>query len=1533
MNMRIDRLRDLIEFVQESEKLKKTIVYDSRNYKELHLSESDFLNLPGITFDKENGDYSAWITIERLSQTKPEAPHSELLKLWMHNSFDPMQKPSLVEGLSAVTLKDSGHLNLKSDSDKFQDDTLLFIHDMGYAEELEIQFKDYLTNTWLSWSEQEVLRRKTISLYQKLFTAKKQVDGDFEIASVELIFGHGVIRWLTNGQRISYPLLTISLEITLNEGNMSLGLRPRFDKPILELDIYSSFDNLGVTDLDKAAKNTINKEDYIYNPFNQNTYEGIFRIAATFLDSKGIYYPDIKEVSEKKLPDISETLTVTDSWCIFIRPRSVDRTIADLEEFKNKLDSKDIQIKLPKSVDSIVRDPNTLNTEVKLPNYRGISHINNSGYSIAEAEDLYFPLAYNEEQVKIIQLLDNFDGVVVQGPPGTGKTHTIANIICHYLALGKRILVTSHKDPALAVLKEKIPEEIRPLVVSLLSSEQDGLKQFEYSIEKIASEIQSVDKVQYEKEIKELAKTIEGLHARLSKTDREISRWAELNLSQIEIDEKYIDPVLAAKDVMTKLDDIKFLVDSINIEKEFYPHFDNEDIAKLRNLRLKLGKDIIYVNSKLPSPEAFPDFDTILRTHQDLAQLDRVQEQIDNGQVESLIDSKQETFKSAKRLYDTCLEFIELSQKILKFDNQWLLKLARELENQSIDETVLQLFESLGNEIIEQNLERKQNFIHKQVSMSLDILLDDELHKAIDNLASGKSAFGLVTLLFVEKKKKEFLKEVRILDNKPSSIEDWEHIKKYKDHLVKLKNLHARWNAISQEFTIPNLDEDLNSVYEASSIFDYYQKLKQLVLIKAKIKEEIHAVIPVFSIIDFSLDELDNLEKLGKTLQHHLTKNNLAKAWSVKEEMSNVLFGCSGDITEQIRSFIEDILGNPTQDLPSIQSKWKILHDELKRLLSLRNSFDGVLSLADKIAMSGAPILAQSLQSIAAIASDHLLPTDFDKLWNIKRLHTHLESIDCRKQMLTLNQQRLQTQNDLSKTYKSIILKKTWLKIAENATPDIKSALQGYLNAILSLSKTGKGKRDLRYRNDARKAASKANMAVPCWIMPHYRVSESLPPEFGCFDLVIIDEASQSELDALPALLRAEKILIVGDDKQVSPQGIGIEEEKIKNLMSRFLSKQVDTYRPQMSPERSIYDLYKVIFAESAVMLREHFRCVPPIIEYSKREFYNHELRCLRTPKITERLDPPLIDVLIEDGARSRTGDTNPGEIKFIIDEIRRITSSENLQNRSIGIVSLLGHKQAHKIWDEITLQLGPELIEKHNIACGDARTFQGKERDIVFLTMVVSSGMAQAMNRADTEQRFNVAASRARDRMYLVRSVEFADLSERDLLRRGLIQHFRAPFANDEQKIKDSRTLCESDFEREVYDILVERGYKVTPQVGSKGYVIDLVVEDEQGARIAIECDGDRYHGPDKWQDDMRRQKILERVGWTFWRCFASTFVLKRTEVIEDLFETISNLGIKPISITSSENYQSAFVESRTYTAFDMYKKKDEEEEIANFS
>ncbi len=491
--------------------------------------------------------------------------------------------------------------------------------------------------------------------------------------------------------------------------------------------------------------------------------------------------------------------------------------------------------------------------------------------------------------------------------------------------------------------------------------------------------------------------------------------------------------------------------------------------------------------------------------------------------------------------------------------------------------------------------------------------------------------------------------------------------------------------------------------------------------------------------------------------------------------------------------------------------------------------------------------------------------------------------------------------------------------------------MQAYLAAIMKIGKR-KGKRVPLYQRQARDAAMQASPAIPCWIMPHYRISESLPADFGCFDLVIIDEASQSDLSALPAIFRAQKILVVGDDKQVSPDGSFLDTQAIQNLVHRFLANQFPLYRDQMTPDRSIYDLFKVVFADSATMLKEHFRCVAPIIEYSKREVYRHELKPLRIPKASERLDPPLIDVIIEDGVRKANEDINPGEARYIVSEIKAIVQDPTMAKRSIGVVSLLGDKQALKIWemlndDDLDEQgqakgLTPDIIDRHKITCGDARTFQGKERDIMFLSMVVSKGNASALARETFVQRFNVAASRARDRMYLVRSIAVEDLSSADTLRRNLIAHFATPFAQDETRVDNLRELCESDFERDVYDLLTERGYKAIPQVrfggkgnGSHEFRIDMAVEGRQDNRLAIECDGDRYHGPERWDDDMRRQRTLERAGWRFWRCFASTYVMNREAVTADLIKTLNDLGIEPTGAEGAG--PSIHSEQRRYTAF----------------
>jgi hypothetical protein len=149
--------------------------------------------------------------------------------------------------------------------------------------------------------------------------------------------------------------------------------------------------------------------------------------------------------------------------------------VRDLENFKSKL-SQDSEIRLPQAVHQVVSEPNSSNPDVSFPEFRGLSDSKGNPETGKKAAALYFPKPFNDEQVRILQLLEISDGVVVQGPPGTGKTHTIANVISHYLANGKRVLVTSMKEPALGVLREALPSDIQPLAISLLTSEHEGMK-------------------------------------------------------------------------------------------------------------------------------------------------------------------------------------------------------------------------------------------------------------------------------------------------------------------------------------------------------------------------------------------------------------------------------------------------------------------------------------------------------------------------------------------------------------------------------------------------------------------------------------------------------------------------------------------------------------------------------------------------------------------------------------------------------------------------------------------------------------------------------------------------------------------------------------------------------------------------------------------------------------------------------------------------------------------------------------------------
>jgi hypothetical protein len=128
-------------------------------------------------------------------------------------------------------------------------------------------------------------------------------------------------------------------------------------------------------------------------------------------------------------------------------------------------------------------------------------------------------------------------------------------------------------------------------------------------------------------------------------------------------------------------------------------------------------------------------------------------------------------------------------------------------------------------------------------------------------------------------------------------------------------------------------------------------------------------------------------------------------------------------------------------------------------------------------------------------------------------------------------------------------------------------------------------------------------------------------------------------------------------------------------------------------------------------MLRDHFRCVEPIIRFSSR-FYPNPLIPLRIPKASERLDPPLTDIFVPHGRKLR--DTNPAEADVIIGEIGKLVTDPAYEGRSIGVISLIGSAQVKIIYDRLVSDLGAEVIEKHRIMCGNSASFQGQERDIV---------------------------------------------------------------------------------------------------------------------------------------------------------------------------------------------------------------------------
>jgi very-short-patch-repair endonuclease len=233
-------------------------------------------------------------------------------------------------------------------------------------------------------------------------------------------------------------------------------------------------------------------------------------------------------------------------------------------------------------------------------------------------------------------------------------------------------------------------------------------------------------------------------------------------------------------------------------------------------------------------------------------------------------------------------------------------------------------------------------------------------------------------------------------------------------------------------------------------------------------------------------------------------------------------------------------------------------------------------------------------------------------------------------------------------------------------------------------------------------------------------------------------------------------------------------------------------------------------------------------------------------------------------------------------------------QPLSFGVVSLVGEEQAIEIDNLVRAHVSPERYELHRVLCGNAAQFQGDERDVVFISLVDTPEHGGPLSLRDQElfkQRFNVAASRARDQMWIVHSLNPANDLKVDDLRRQLIEHAVDP-ARHMRALEEKEERTQSSFEREVMKRLVAAGYRVSPHWKIGTFRIDLVVEGD-GKRLAVECDGDRYRPLEKLPEDMDRQSVLERMGWIFTRVRSSDFLRNPARAIKPVLEKLQMLEI----------------------------------------
>lgn len=381
--------------------------------------------------------------------------------------------------------------------------------------------------------------------------------------------------------------------------------------------------------------------------------------------------------------------------------------------------------------------------------------------------------------------------------------------------------------------------------------------------------------------------------------------------------------------------------------------------------------------------------------------------------------------------------------------------------------------------------------------------------------------------------------------------------------------------------------------------------------------------------------------------------------------------------------------------------------------------------------------------------------------------------------------------------------------------------------------------------------------AFPCWCVTTYAVSDSLPLKPGMFDVAIIDEASQCDIaSCFPILFRAKRAVIVGDDKQL-PHLSFLEKAKEQSFLSQYgiPDKYQLMWRFRTNSMFDLADYYSM----NSVMLDEHFRSLPPIINFSNHEFYNDRIRVMLKDKPDENV-LELVEVV--DGKVDFDATRNLPEIEALVKRLHEIIIEDERKNPdnpvTVGIISPF-RAQVEQLKVSVSKVLSDYMIKKHQIEIGTAHTFQGDERDIMMISWAVAdNSYTQSLMFMQKANLFNVAITRGRNKV-----INFVSRNPRELPD-GHFRNYVSYMQNYQDKKQAvlsgeiDENIYKNSLEREVADKIRELDHRVVAGAEIAGLSADLLVDD----KFVIEIDG----VDDKTKShisNMKKQAIIERSGF----------------------------------------------------------------------